>query len=191
MRDKLTSQLPPILLESLSLIPNHALRYTLLGITACLTLLYVVHLKRPPTQLRELEDVIKETEGIIRDAKLYCARDLLALAEKGVRLLEVKRSESMIQCRILEANTLTWNQYRVLSRDIVECVKTVKNIQTTVQLIVEAERQRKFTADINETETIVTSVQSPTLEAWPFINPTLICTSNPTFFMHRRADTTA
>ncbi|KAJ7141468.1 hypothetical protein C8R44DRAFT_867088 [Mycena epipterygia] len=163
MRDTLVSQLPPILLGSLSLIPNDALRYTLLVITTCLTLIYVIHLKRPSTQLHQLEDMIKRTDVIIRDATSYCARDLFHLAEKGVRLLEVKRSASMIHCRVLEANsnTLTWKKYQAFSRDIAECAKMVENIQTAVQLIVEAERQRKFTEDINETETILTSVRSP------------------------------
>lgn len=84
----LASQLPSLLLGSLSLISNHALRYTLLAIAVFLTLLYVVHLKRPSPQLRELEDMTKTTEEIIRDAKSYCARDILHLWEKGVRLLE-------------------------------------------------------------------------------------------------------
>ncbi|KAJ7141476.1 hypothetical protein C8R44DRAFT_974973 [Mycena epipterygia] len=161
MHDSLVSQLPSILLGSLSLISNDTLRYTLLVITACLTLFSIVHLKRPSTQLRQLEDMIKKTEEIIREAKSYCARDVLHLAEKGVRLLEVKRSASMIQCRILETDALTWTKYRVLSQDITDCAKIVKNIRIAVQLIVEAEHQRKFTEDINETESILTGVRSP------------------------------
>ncbi|KAJ7133572.1 hypothetical protein C8R44DRAFT_730703 [Mycena epipterygia] len=161
MCDSFVSQLQSsILLGSLSLIPNHALRYTLLLIATCLALLYVIHLKRPSTQLSELEDVLDKTEKIIRGAKSCCPRDILRLAGEGVRLLEVKRSASMMQCCILEADTLTWNKYRVFSRDIAECAKTLKNIRTTVQLIVEAERQRKFTEDINQTESILTSVRS-------------------------------
>ncbi|KAJ7141462.1 hypothetical protein C8R44DRAFT_867083 [Mycena epipterygia] len=183
MRHNLVDQLPSLLLGFLSLISNDTLRYTLLAVTVCLTLLYVVHLERPSAQLDQLEDMIKETEDIIQEAKLYCARDLLSLAEKGVRLLEVKRSVSMIQCRILEAATLTWNKYRVLSGDIAECAKIIKNIQTAVHLIVEAERQRKLTEDINETETILIGVRSPSSEACPFINPMFICTSIPTFHL--------
>ncbi|KAJ7141141.1 hypothetical protein C8R44DRAFT_726784 [Mycena epipterygia] len=147
----LAPQLPSLLLGSLSLISNDTLRYTLLAITVFLTLIY---LKRPSIQLGQLEDMIEETEGIIQEAKLYCARDLLSLTEKGVRLLQVKRSASVIQCRILETTTLTWNKYRVLSGDIAECAKMAKNIQTAVQLILQAERQHKLTHHINETGTI-------------------------------------
>ncbi|KAJ7133565.1 hypothetical protein C8R44DRAFT_870938 [Mycena epipterygia] len=162
MRDNLVSQLQSsILLGSLSLIPNHALRYTLLLITACLALLHVIHLERPSSRLGQLEDMVKKVEETIEDAKSFCPRDLFSLAGEGVRLLEVKRSASMMQCRVLEGETLTWKKYRVLSRDIAECVKTVKNIRTAIQLIAEAERQGKFTDDINETEIILTSLRSP------------------------------
>ncbi|KAJ7133577.1 hypothetical protein C8R44DRAFT_730707 [Mycena epipterygia] len=162
MRDDLVSQLQSsILLGSLSLIPNHALRYTSLVIAASLALFYGIHLKRPSTQLSQLEDMVKKAEEIILDAKSQCPRDLLSLTEAGLRLLRVKRTASMIQCRMmLEVDTLTWKKYRVLSRDIAECAKTIKNIGTTVQLIVEAERQRKFTEDINQTETILHGVRS-------------------------------
>ncbi|KAJ7490465.1 hypothetical protein FB451DRAFT_1165826 [Mycena latifolia] len=45
------------------------------------------------------------------------------------------------------------------SRDISICAMNVKKIQTAIQLIVEAEHQRKYTDDINETEIILTSVR--------------------------------
>ncbi|KAJ7496524.1 hypothetical protein FB451DRAFT_197668 [Mycena latifolia] len=159
MRNTPISQLQSsLLLGSLSLIPSDTLRYTLLVITACLALVYVVHLKHPSTQLRQLENLVQKVEEILRDAKLHCPRDLLRLTENGVRLLEVKRSASIIQCCLLETTTLTWNKYRMLSRDISIWAESVKKIQTAVQLIVEAERQRKYTDDINETEIILTSV---------------------------------
>ncbi|KAJ7490508.1 hypothetical protein FB451DRAFT_1552205 [Mycena latifolia] len=162
MRDNLISQLQSsILLASLSLIPNDTLRYTLLVIPAGVAVICVIHLKRPSTQLSQLDDDVNKTENIIRDAKLNCPRDLLGLTAKGVRLLEVKRSASMIQCRLLETNTLTWKKYRILSRDISNCAKDVEKILTAVQLTVEAERQRKYTEDINETEAILTSLHSP------------------------------
>ncbi|KAJ7490458.1 hypothetical protein FB451DRAFT_1220127 [Mycena latifolia] len=156
MCDPIISQLQSaILLGALSLIPNDALRYTLLTISACLALLYVIHFKRPSTQLSQLEDLVQQMEEIIRDAKLHCSRDLLSLSEKWMRLLEVKRSMSMIHCRVLETSTLTWKKYRPISRDISVLTKKVKEIRTAVQLVVEAERQRKYTDDINETESIL------------------------------------
>ncbi|KAJ7845405.1 hypothetical protein B0H14DRAFT_3455043 [Mycena olivaceomarginata] len=143
-----------LLLGSLSLIPNNTLRYTVLALAAGLGVIYAVHLKRPTVQLSKLEETIKETEELIREAKILCPRDLLSLTEAGVRLLEIKRSASMIRCRILETNTFTWKKYCILGRDIADCGMAVRKIRTTVQLIVEAERQRKFTDDINATQTI-------------------------------------
>ncbi|KAJ7490487.1 hypothetical protein FB451DRAFT_1361352 [Mycena latifolia] len=151
-----------ILLWLLSLIPNNALRYTFLAIVASLALLYAIHLRRPSTQLSQLEHLVQKTEGTILDAKLHCTRDLANLLEKGVDLLKIKRAASKIHSRILETNeTFTWKKYRLLSRDISDCAKSVKEIRTAVQLIVEAERQRKYTDDINETEVILTTVRSP------------------------------
>ncbi|KAJ7490495.1 hypothetical protein FB451DRAFT_1389279 [Mycena latifolia] len=150
-----------ILLWFLSLIPNNALRYALLAIVASLALLYAIHLRRPSTQLSQLEHFVQKTEGTILDAKLHCARDLGNLLEKWVELLKIKRSASKIQSRMLETNALTWKNYRLLSHDISDCADSVKEIRTAVQLIVEAERQRKYTDDINETEVILTTVRSP------------------------------
>ncbi|KAJ7441437.1 hypothetical protein FB451DRAFT_1441351 [Mycena latifolia] len=163
MRNGLISQLQSsILLGALSLIPHNALRYTLLVIAVCLALLYAVHLKRPSTQLSQLEVIVQKTDKVIRDAKLHCARDFANLLEKWAELLKIKRSASEIQSRILETNTLTWTEYRLLSGDISDCAKSVKEIRTAVQLIVEAERQRKYTEDINETEAILAAVRAPT-----------------------------
>jgi hypothetical protein len=89
MRDELVSQLvSSILFGSLSLIPNDTLRYTLLAIAICMALLSSMHLKRPSTQLSQLEALANRTEDLIQDAKLTCARDLLSLTQQGVRLLE-------------------------------------------------------------------------------------------------------
>ncbi|KAJ7483200.1 hypothetical protein FB451DRAFT_101862 [Mycena latifolia] len=149
-----------MLLGALSLIPNNALRYTLLVIAVCLAFLYAGHLERPSTQLRQLEDIVQKTDEIIRDAQLYCARDLLSLTEMRVRLLEVKRSASMIKYRLLETTILTWKDYRFFSREISACVKIVKNIRTSVKLIEEAERQRRYT-DETTLRALTSEVQAP------------------------------
>ncbi|KAJ7490516.1 hypothetical protein FB451DRAFT_621300 [Mycena latifolia] len=148
-----------ILLGLLALIPDNTLRYVALGITVCLAVIYVISLKRPSTLLRQLKETIEATDEIIRWAKLKCPRDHLSLAQEGVRLLEVKRSASMITCRILETERLTWAKYRLFSRDIAQCIRSVKAIRTSVQLTVEAEYQRKFSEDINETEGMLAAIR--------------------------------
>ena len=77
-----------ILFGSLSLIPNDALRYTLLAIAVCIALLSIIHLKRPSTQLSQLEASVKKTEVLIQDAMCLCTRDLISLVHQKVRLLE-------------------------------------------------------------------------------------------------------
>ncbi|KAJ6585435.1 hypothetical protein B0H19DRAFT_1250267 [Mycena capillaripes] len=141
--------------------PNDTLRYAALGLVASLGLIYAMHLKRPSVQLGRLDAALKTTEAIIQEARAHCPRDFLSLTDARVRLLEIKRSTSMIQCRLLETNTFNWKKYRLLSRDIADCAKYAKKIRTTVQLIIEAERQRKFTEDINATEISLTSARYP------------------------------
>ncbi|KAF7364808.1 hypothetical protein MVEN_00350900 [Mycena venus] len=148
-----------ILLALVSLISNDPLRYTVVGLTASLGVLYAVHLKRPSVQLNQLEDIVKQTEEIIQGAKLFSSRDFLSLTDSGVRLLEIKRSASMIKCRILNTDSSSWKKYRLLSRDIANCAVRTKKIRTAVQLIIEAEHQRKFTEDIDATEAVLTSAQ--------------------------------
>ncbi|KAJ6629859.1 hypothetical protein B0H10DRAFT_1985618, partial [Mycena sp. CBHHK59/15] len=121
MCDNISQLQSSILLGLLSLIPSNAARYTGLGLTAVLAVIYFIHLKRPSTQLRRLEDAIQKTENAILSAKSQCARDHLSLTEDGLRLLEIKREASKIQCRTLETSSLTWKKYRLLSGGIAQC----------------------------------------------------------------------
>lgn len=88
MCNNFSQLLSSILLGSLSLIPNDRFRYTALGVTAGLALIYAVHTKRPSVQLGQLENVIRKANEIIRDAKSFCPRDLLSLTTEGLRLVE-------------------------------------------------------------------------------------------------------
>ncbi|KAK7048724.1 hypothetical protein R3P38DRAFT_2764640 [Favolaschia claudopus] len=152
-----------LLLASLSLIPNNTLRYMAVGVVAGVGVLYAGHLGRPSVQLRYLQVVIKETEDMIQEAKQLCSLDLLAITEESVKLLEVKRSASIIQCHILNLRTLDWKNYRLLSRDIRQSTEKVKEIAIAVQLIIEAERQRKFTEDIKATQVVLDHFVSPSM----------------------------
>ncbi|KAJ7490631.1 hypothetical protein FB451DRAFT_1389399 [Mycena latifolia] len=64
------------------------LRYTVLGITIFLAVIYAISVKHPSTQLHHLQKSLGTTEATIRTAKLQCPRDHLALKEQGVLLLE-------------------------------------------------------------------------------------------------------
>ncbi|KAJ7696700.1 hypothetical protein B0H17DRAFT_1329038 [Mycena rosella] len=157
-----------IILGLLALIPNNALRYTSVGLAACLGIVYTIYLKYPPTQLRQLQEFIENTHALIRRAKLQCPGDQLSIADASLRLLEVDHSVSMIYCVILQTPRLTWKEYRMLSTNITERKNSVKRIHATVQLTVQAERQRKLAAEIGETQYILCTVRGPTTQSSTF-----------------------
>ncbi|KAJ7490628.1 hypothetical protein FB451DRAFT_1165978 [Mycena latifolia] len=145
-----------VLLSSLSLIPNNPVPYTALGITTCLGAIYVIYLKHPSTQLRQLEEMIEGTDALSRRAKSQCPRDHISLAEQALRLLQVTQATSSIKSRLLDTQRLTWKTYRRFSKDITELTTCVKNIHNA--LTVEAERQRKLAMEINEAQFILCTV---------------------------------
>ncbi|KAJ7133497.1 hypothetical protein C8R44DRAFT_977632 [Mycena epipterygia] len=163
MSDNTSQLVASILLGSLpALIPDNALRYLALAIVVCLTVICAVYIKHPSTQLRQLQDAIATTKELTRSARQKCARDHLSLTAEWARLLVVEQCASMIQCRVWGTGRFTWKKYRLLSNDIAKCSGKIKTIRAAVQNTVEAEHQRKLAEDINETESILASVRSPT-----------------------------
>ncbi|KAJ7643618.1 hypothetical protein FB45DRAFT_861244 [Roridomyces roridus] len=166
----LTSLQSSLLFGSLSLIPNNTLRYTLLALFALLFLGHVIHLQRPSVRLSCVERQVDKTETTFRHAKSYCSKDFLCLGEQGLRLLGVKRTLSRVKCSLLGSTAiLTWKKYRILSKDIEACAKDIKKIQAVVELILEVERQRRFTEDITDTETMLSGfrVSDPRAITYP------------------------
>ncbi|KAJ7094216.1 hypothetical protein C8R43DRAFT_1141785 [Mycena crocata] len=149
----LASVLPALV----ALIPNNTLRYTTLGLTSCLTLMYFVYLARPSTQLHRLRRKVEEVHCLIQHARAQCFRNNINLAAEWVQLLEVSQSTSRIRRSILESKRFSWNRCRILSAAIAECTQRVETIRTTVQLAAEAERQQNLENDINETRSMLTS----------------------------------
>ncbi|KAJ6583948.1 hypothetical protein DFH09DRAFT_264093 [Mycena vulgaris] len=148
-----------LLLGFLSLIPNNSIRYTVLGLTAAITILCALHLKRPSTQLSQLEAAIQRTEDLLTEAKAQCMRHHLRFTEEWIRL--IKRFASALHCRILETRGLTWSAYRQLTRDIAGCADDLERLRITVKLTMQFERQRNYTQDINETRSLLTAVRWP------------------------------
>jgi hypothetical protein len=109
----------------------------------------------------------------------------------------VKLSASKIQSHLLEIRSATWKTYfrsiRAILRSVDQCAKEIKEIQTAMlvsvfaftipcflirnfpQLIIEAERQRKLTEGIKESQEVLGAVvgsllrMSPEL-LWAFIS---------------------
>ncbi|KAJ7798162.1 hypothetical protein B0H14DRAFT_2618172 [Mycena olivaceomarginata] len=146
MKNPTSELLSSLLLGFIALIPNHALRYTALGLSLALAIVFSIHLKSPRAQVAHLAVFIDQLEEDIRRAMMR-------------RLHEVAKKASSIKCRILnsESESFNWNRFRVLSSDIGECTKDAKNISTAVELILEAERQRKLAYDIMEIQFALTA----------------------------------
>ncbi|KAJ7215415.1 hypothetical protein GGX14DRAFT_391847 [Mycena pura] len=153
---QLLCSLLQVLLASISLIPNHAIRFATLAVSLVMGLVYIMYVKYPSTQLAQLEAIIEKTEQAIPDAGAYCCMGPFILAEANLRLLEVKRSASLIRCHILESHTSIWKKYYRLSRDISSCTQVISKVLIAVQLIVEADQQRKYAADIHAARTALT-----------------------------------
>ncbi|KAJ6565126.1 hypothetical protein B0H10DRAFT_2239113 [Mycena sp. CBHHK59/15] len=120
-----------------------------------------MHMKRPSTLMRLLEDMIQETEKLIHSAKSQCARDQCDLGVEDARLLQIKVCVLDIERRMLESEHITWKEYRLLSQRIFECKEGVRKIRIAVQLTVVAERRRKYTEDIHEIQTILATMRGP------------------------------
>ncbi|KAJ6477052.1 hypothetical protein C8R45DRAFT_1216819 [Mycena sanguinolenta] len=156
----LVSELPSSLLLALvAAIPNHTIRYTALGFLLALTILCTLHFSSLSTQMRQLVASIDETEDYIRLEMARYPRCHWSLTKQLLHLLEVAKTASSIKSRILnsEAERFNWKRYRLRTCETQECAKDIKNIHTSVQLVVEAENHRRLTDNIMETEFILTA----------------------------------
>ncbi|KAJ7213958.1 hypothetical protein GGX14DRAFT_444700, partial [Mycena pura] len=159
MHESPVSQLlSSLFLGSICLIPNHTIRLAALAVSLVMVLVYIIYAKYPSTQLGQLEAIIEKTEQVVQDAGAHCCIGPFILVEANLRLLEVKRSASLIRCHILESHwhTSIWKKYYRLSRDISSCTQVISKVLIAVQLIVEADQQRKYAADIHAARTALT-----------------------------------
>ncbi|KAJ7353232.1 hypothetical protein DFH08DRAFT_61841 [Mycena albidolilacea] len=158
--------MPSIILPGLALVAGNASPYTLLGLGAASLAVYAANRQTPSAKLGRVEDAIIATEKIQQHAKANGARDQVKWLEYGKRLLDAKLSASKIQTRLLEAHSVkTWWEYLEKVKEILQsinkCAKEVKNIQTSILLTIEAERQRQLCEGIKEVrETIDATICS-------------------------------
>ncbi|KAJ7834865.1 hypothetical protein B0H14DRAFT_2590610 [Mycena olivaceomarginata] len=167
MKTPTSEQLTSILLAVIALIPDHGVRYTVLGLLLAAVILCTIHLQSPPMQLCQLAVSLNQTEEYIQEATVEAPQSYSELRDQRRRLCEVAKTASRIKCRILrsERKAFSWKGFRLLSKDIGEhitrfrslsneigeCIRCVKDIRTDVELILEAERQCKLAGDPTET----------------------------------------
>ncbi|KAJ7835948.1 hypothetical protein B0H14DRAFT_3870948 [Mycena olivaceomarginata] len=155
-----------IILPGLALVAGNAFPYTLLSLGAASFTVYAANRQTPSYKLRRVEDVIIATEKIRQHAEANGARDQVKWMDYERRLLDAKLSASKIQTRLLEASKVkTWRKYldkvTEILQNIDECAKEVKDIQTSILLTIEAERQRRLCEGIKEVlETIDATICS-------------------------------
>ncbi|KAF8192773.1 hypothetical protein K438DRAFT_1762094 [Mycena galopus ATCC 62051] len=143
-----------IIFWALSYVPGTTFHYIILGlVTASATIFYVANRQSPTYKLRCVGDAIEVTKKILEHGRATCARGQVDLMYSGWRLAGVKLSASKIQTRLLETRSgETWGEYvqnvREILQSINKCAKKVKEIQTSILLSIEAERQRQISEDI-------------------------------------------
>ncbi|KAJ6482621.1 hypothetical protein C8R45DRAFT_1075745 [Mycena sanguinolenta] len=97
-------------------------------------------------------------DSILTQAKANCMRDYLLLAECETRLLRTKFSASEIRSQLLKTSTTSWRNYlrnRIsISRNLGTCARELRDIQTSLLLLIEVARQRKLAEDINLNQAI-------------------------------------
>ncbi|KAJ7257139.1 hypothetical protein C8J57DRAFT_1517180 [Mycena rebaudengoi] len=168
-----------------ALIPNSIFHYLGLGAAAASPVIYAAHHKRPSVRLSRLNATITAVTEILMRAKSRYARAHFDLVAAEGRLLQAELGASKVQTRLLQAEacgnldsdsdeTWAWITYIQSMHEIWQSldefereVRATKKailvggylyvvpIINTLQLIIEAERQRKLRENINEQREIV------------------------------------
>ncbi|KAF7378092.1 hypothetical protein MSAN_00233400 [Mycena sanguinolenta] len=149
-----------ILFFALSLIPSNVLRYPAIIFAAVSVVIYSVHRNSLAARLNQVHDVIIVVDNILTRAKAECMRDHLLLAGCETRLLRMKLSASKLHSYLLELDVMAWKHYlqnkMAISRSLAKCESELRDIQTSLLLLIESAHQRKFAEGLNlNTETLV------------------------------------
>ncbi|KAJ6461348.1 hypothetical protein C8R45DRAFT_1080861 [Mycena sanguinolenta] len=154
----------PIVLGAISLIPYN--RYILWSLGLASLVLYAADRQRPSNKLEPLEASIYSTGETLAKAKASCTRSYAELMDVTSQFYEAKLSVSNIKSRLLEPHSVStwgelkefmWNSIKIW-QSIRRCGKKVKEIESSVLRIVEAERQRELSQDIQTSREIITSL---------------------------------
>ncbi|KAJ7347745.1 hypothetical protein DFH08DRAFT_808531 [Mycena albidolilacea] len=126
---------------SSSLIPGHIFPYFVLGVTSVSFVIYTLQHNLPSARVNRLNNTIAVVEEILTQAKANCTRDYLALVSAETRFL-----------RNCLSNMTT------ISRSLATVEREVRDIQTSLLLLIESVHQRKLAEDLHESQEIVDAV---------------------------------
>ncbi|KAF7356365.1 hypothetical protein MVEN_00968900 [Mycena venus] len=156
---------------ALSIVPGN--RYILLGLISVTLIIYAVNSQRPSHKLRLVEEAIKVAEEILERAQWNCSRNQVELMDETTHLLKAKISASEIRSRLLETDGVTtWKEFvkylqslRDITQKMKQCAKEVKEIQTSILRTIEAERRRKISEGVQESQEILDTLISSLMRA--------------------------
>ncbi|KAF7378082.1 hypothetical protein MSAN_00232400 [Mycena sanguinolenta] len=155
-----------LLFFTLSLIPSNVFRYPTLAVAVISLVVYSIYSNSSSARLTRVNDIIIEADSILTRAKAECMRNHSLLAEYETRLLRTKLFASEIHSQILEIHVVPWKHYvqnrMAISRSLAKCEHELRDIQTSLLVLIEAVHQRKLAEDLNLNPQIVDGLSSLT-----------------------------
>ncbi|KAJ7793075.1 hypothetical protein B0H14DRAFT_2928352 [Mycena olivaceomarginata] len=155
-----------VLFWMLSLIPAKIFPYLALGLLSTSFIIYALRHNCPAVRVDRLKNGITVVDEILTHAKAKCMCNYLALVEAETQFLRTKLTVSRLHSRLLEARSMSsWKNYLctilTISRALAMLEREVRDIQTSLLVLIEAAHQRKLTEDIHEGQEIVDGVLQP------------------------------
>ncbi|KAJ7347746.1 hypothetical protein DFH08DRAFT_960174 [Mycena albidolilacea] len=151
---------------TLSLIPSKIFPYLALGVLSASSIIYALYQNLPSARLGQIHNAIAIVDETLTHAKAKCMRDYLVLVEAEIRFLRERLAVSRLHSRLLETRNIPdWKNYlRVMvtiSRALAMLEREVRDIQTSLLVLIEAAHQHKLTEDIRESQEIGGGVLHP------------------------------
>ncbi|KAJ7793067.1 hypothetical protein B0H14DRAFT_3498516 [Mycena olivaceomarginata] len=155
-----------VLFWMLSLIPATIFPYIALGLLSTSFIIYALRHNCPAARVDRLKNGITVVDEILTHAKAKCMCNYLALVEAETRLLCSWCPDSTPACWRHAARSMPgWKNYVrdifTISRALVMLDREVRDIQTSLLVLIEVAHQRKLTEDIREGQETVDGVLQP------------------------------
>ncbi|KAJ7751835.1 hypothetical protein B0H14DRAFT_2980923 [Mycena olivaceomarginata] len=138
-----------VLFWTLSLIPATIFPYLALGLLSTSFIIYALHHNCPAVRVDRLKNGITVVDEILTHAKTECMHNYLALIQAETRFLRTK----LAACHMPGWKTYLRDIFNIL-RALVMLEREVRDIQTSLLVLIEAAHQRKLTGDIHEGQEI-------------------------------------
>ncbi|KAK7019934.1 hypothetical protein R3P38DRAFT_2971401 [Favolaschia claudopus] len=162
MPDLVVQLLPLALTPLAGLIPNKFQRCFVLLLAVLYFTIFVVLPNRPSIRLQKLEKEIDKTLEIHAMAVQELEGDPCFVAEASLRVAQIKLRESVLRTKVLDGGDVAWERYpqylRGLWIHIGECQRDTQQVGALMTSMVEAGRQRRYTEDIAQRQTILETV---------------------------------